>query len=107
MIAAIEIASAMGVDPKFMKRFVKIKTQIIIRNSPEKVFETECVFVIVDRAVVALATRFKQVAEYVDKFSLFYDTKKFKDTKEKDQAVRYMKLQIAQPDRNIHDFNGV
>jgi hypothetical protein len=49
----------------------------------------------VDRAVVALATRFKQVAEYVDKFSLFYDTKKFKDTKEKDQAVRYMKLQIA------------
>jgi hypothetical protein len=26
MIAAIEIASAMGVDPKFMKRFVKIKT---------------------------------------------------------------------------------
>jgi len=42
----------------------------MIRNSPEKVFETKCVFVIVDRAVNALVTRFRQLAEYADKFSL-------------------------------------
>jgi hypothetical protein len=67
----------------------------MIRNSPENIFETNCVFVIVDRAVNALATRFKQLAQYADKFSLIYDLKKFKDTKEEDLAVRYMKLQIA------------
>jgi len=82
MIAAPEIASAMGVDPKFIKMFFKIKIEIMIRNSPEKVFETKCVFVIVDWAVSALATRFKQLTEYADKFSLTYDLKKFKDTKE-------------------------
>jgi acyl-ACP thioesterase len=94
-IAALEIASAMDVAQKFIKRFVKRKIEIMIRNSHEKVFETECVFVIVDRAVIALATRFKQLAEYVDKFSLKYEIKKFKDTKEEDLAVRYMKLQIV------------
>jgi hypothetical protein len=67
----------------------------MIRNSPEKVVETDCVFVIVDRAVMALATRFKQLAEYADKFSLIYDHKKFKDTKEENLEVRYTKLQIA------------
>jgi len=94
-MTALEIASAMGVDQKFIKRFAKIKIEIMVRNSTEKVFETECVFVIVDRAVIALATRFKQLAEYADKFSLIYEIKKFKDTKEEDLAVRYMKLQIA------------
>jgi hypothetical protein len=44
----------------------------------------------VDWAVIALATRFKQLAECADKFSLIYDLKK-----EKDLAVRYMKLQVA------------
>lgn len=39
-------------------------------------------FVIVDRIVIALVTRFKQLAEYADKFSLTYDLKRFKDTKE-------------------------
>jgi hypothetical protein len=95
MIAAIGIACTMGVKPKFIKRFVKIKTEIIIRNSPEKVFEINCIFVIVYQAVTALATRFKQVAEYSDKLSLIYDIKKFEDAKEKDQAVRCIKIEIA------------
>jgi hypothetical protein len=67
----------------------------VIRNSPEKVFENECVFVIVVPAVIGLATRLKQLSEYADKFSLIYYLKKFKDTKEEDLAVRHMKLQIA------------
>jgi len=46
-------------------------------------------------AVIALATRVKQLTEYADKFSLIYDLKKIKDTKEEDLAVPYMKLAIA------------
>jgi hypothetical protein len=94
-MAALEIASAVGVDQKFIKKFVKIKIEIMVRNSTEKVFETECVFVIVDCAVITLATRFKQLAEYADKFSLIYEIKKFIDTKKEGLAVRYVKLQIA------------
>jgi hypothetical protein len=63
----------------------------MIRNSPEKVFDTECVLVIVDRAVSA---RFKQVAECAYNFSLVYDLKKLKGVKE-DLKVRYMKAHIA------------
>jgi hypothetical protein len=74
---------------------IKIKIEIVIRNSPEKVFETECVFVIVDRTVIALATRVKQLTEYADKFTLIYGLKKLKDTKEEDLAVPYMKLPNA------------
>jgi hypothetical protein len=69
-IGALEIVSAMGFDQKFIKSFVKINIEIMVRNSQEKVFGTECVFVIVDRAATAISTRFKQLAEYVDKFSL-------------------------------------
>jgi hypothetical protein len=77
-----------------------------IKNSPEEVFETDYVCHR-GRALMAVATKYKQVQGCADSFSFLYDVKKIKETKEDDLKTQSMDVHTALSDGDSHDISGV
>jgi hypothetical protein len=51
------------------------RNEAAIENAPEKVFETNSFLVILDLAIMAITTQFKQMEGFSNNFNFLYDVK--------------------------------
>lgn len=79
-----------------------------MKNSPQKLPETQYFLVTVDWVLMALGEWFKQGDVYADNFrGFFYCLKKFKEMKEEHLKTQCMKRHTALLDEDSHNINNV
>ena len=83
-----------GCWPEVHKKFVKIEIEIVIRNSPQKVFEAECVFGIVDRLSLRLLHESNNWLNMPTSSVLFTISRKLKTRKKKTWQCRTWNWQL-------------